>query len=80
MSRNGDNKIELHILSCRYYKTNRLTDKSDVYSFGVALLEIITSQPVRARNQEKIHISQLVSSLMAKGDIKAIVDSVRRRF
>ncbi|KAL5175929.1 putative LRR receptor-like serine/threonine-protein kinase [Glycine soja] len=63
-----------------YYKTNRLTDKSDVYSFGVALLEIITSQPVIARNQEKIHISQWVSSLMAKGDIKAIVDSVRRRF
>ncbi|KAG4947684.1 hypothetical protein JHK87_043691 [Glycine soja] len=62
-------------LDPEYYKTNRLTDKSDVYSFGVVLLEIITSQPVIARNQEKIHISQWVNSLMAKGDIKAIVDS-----
>nr|KYP58350.1 putative LRR receptor-like serine/threonine-protein kinase At1g51880 family [Cajanus cajan] len=59
----------------RYYITNKLTEKSDVYSFGVVLLEIITSQPVIAKNQQKTHISQWVRSLIAKGDIKAIVDS-----
>jgi len=61
-------------LSCRYFITNRLTEKSDVYSFGVVLLEIITSQPVIARKEESIHISEWVSSLIAKGDIEAIVD------
>ncbi|RDX71291.1 LRR receptor-like serine/threonine-protein kinase IOS1, partial [Mucuna pruriens] len=62
-------------LDPEYFITNRLTEKSDVYSFGVVLLEIITSQPVIARNQEKSHISEWVSSLVAKGDIEAIVDS-----
>ncbi|KAG5104188.1 hypothetical protein JHK82_041158 [Glycine max] len=62
-------------LDPEYFITNRLTEKSDVYSFGVVLLEIITSQPVIARNQENIHISEWVSSLIMKGDIKAIVDS-----
>ncbi|KAK7261756.1 hypothetical protein RIF29_28075 [Crotalaria pallida] len=58
-----------------YYTSNRLTEKSDVYSFGVVLLEIITSQPVIARNHEKTHIVQWVSSLVATGDIKAIACS-----
>ncbi|BAT91675.1 hypothetical protein VIGAN_07029100, partial [Vigna angularis var. angularis] len=62
-------------LDPEYYLTNRLTEKSDVYSFGVVLLEIITSQPVIAKNQEKTHISEWVRSLIAKGDINAIVDS-----
>ena len=64
-----------YILSYRYYLTNRLTEKSDVYSFGVVLLEIITGQPVIAKNEEKTHISVWVRSLIAKGDINAIVDS-----
>ncbi|KAL2968272.1 hypothetical protein AAZX31_15G021100 [Glycine max] len=55
--------------------SSRLTQKSDVFSFGVVLLEIITNQPVMARNQEKGHISERVSSLIEKGDIRAIVDS-----
>ncbi|KAL2332310.1 hypothetical protein Fmac_019891 [Flemingia macrophylla] len=62
-------------LDPEYYITNRLTDKSDIYSFGVVLMEIITSKPVIAKNQENTHISQWVSSLMARGDINAIVDS-----
>ncbi|CAJ1955354.1 unnamed protein product [Sphenostylis stenocarpa] len=58
-----------------YYASNRLTEKSDVYSFGVVLLEIITGQQVILRNEEKIHIIECVTSLIATGDIKAIVDS-----
>ena len=63
--------------SCRYYISNRLTEKSDVYGFGVVLLEIITSQPVISRKnvQEKTHISQWVTSIVSKGDIKNIIDS-----
>ncbi|KAJ9128838.1 hypothetical protein P3X46_034423, partial [Hevea brasiliensis] len=45
-------------LDPEYLVTNWLTEKSDVYSFGVVLLKIITSQPV--------------SSMLDKGDIKAI--------
>ncbi|XP_027344323.1 LRR receptor-like serine/threonine-protein kinase IOS1 [Abrus precatorius] len=62
-------------LDPHYYISNRLTEKSDVYSFGVVLLEIITCQPVTARNQEKTHITKWVSSLITTGDIKGIVDS-----
>ncbi|ESW22549.1 hypothetical protein PHAVU_005G162300 [Phaseolus vulgaris] len=62
-------------LDPEYYLTSRLTEKSDVYSFGVVLLEIITGQPVIAKNEEKSHISEWVRSLIGKGDINAIVDS-----
>ncbi|XP_054794043.1 LRR receptor-like serine/threonine-protein kinase IOS1 isoform X4 [Prosopis cineraria] len=62
-------------LDPEYYITNRLTEKSDVFSFGVVLLEIITSLPAISRNHEKTHISEWVSSMVDKGDIKAIVDS-----
>ncbi|KAI4305445.1 hypothetical protein L6164_028810 [Bauhinia variegata] len=59
-----------------FYITNRIIDKSDVYSFGVVLLELITNQqPVIERNNEMIHISQWVSSMVANGDIKQIVYS-----
>jgi len=69
-----ENKLS-YILCYRYYLTSRLTEKSDVYSFGVVLLEIITGQPVIAKNEEKSHISEWVRSLIGKGDINAIVDS-----
>ncbi|XP_028778975.1 LRR receptor-like serine/threonine-protein kinase IOS1 [Neltuma alba] len=62
-------------LDPEYYITSRLTEKSDVYSFGVVLFEIITSQAAISRNHERTHISQWVSSMVAKGDIKAVVDS-----
>ena len=62
-------------IHCSYYTNNRLTEKSDVYSFGVVLLEIITGQQVIARNEERCHIIEWVRSLVAIGDIKAIVDS-----
>lgn len=60
---------------CSYCRSNRLTEKSDIYSFGVVLLEMITCQSVIAKNEENIHIIERVSSLIAKGDIKDIVDS-----
>ncbi|KAI4355560.1 hypothetical protein L6164_004320 [Bauhinia variegata] len=61
-------------LDPEYYITNRLTEKSDVYSFGVVILEIITGQAVISKNHEMTHVSQRVSSMVAKGDIKNIVD------
>ena len=61
-------------MTCRYYKSNRLNEKSDVYSFGVVLLKIITNRPVIERSQDRTHISQWVSFMLAKGDIQNIVD------
>lgn len=62
----------------RYYTTNRLTEKSDVYSYGVVLLEIITNQPaiIISSNEtdERTHISHWVSSRLANGLIRSIVD------
>ena len=67
-------KNNMLALTCRYYISNWFTEKSDVYSFGVVLLKIITSRPVIERSQENTHISQWVSSMLAKGDMKNIVD------
>ncbi|KAJ0008264.1 hypothetical protein Pint_29490 [Pistacia integerrima] len=57
-----------------YYISNRLTEKSDVYSFGVVLLEIITSKSVVENNSDRTHISQWVSFMLAKADIKNVID------
>ncbi|KAJ7963127.1 protein kinase family protein [Quillaja saponaria] len=63
-------------LDPEYYTSNRLTEKSDVFSFGVVLLEIITSQPVIKRDDDEItHISNWVSFMLPRGDIKNIVDT-----
>ncbi|WJZ94429.1 hypothetical protein VitviT2T_013290 [Vitis vinifera] len=61
-------------LDPEYHASNRLTEKSDVFSFGVVLLEIITSQSPVPGNHEETHIIQWVSSMLANGDIKNIVD------
>ncbi|XP_065632098.1 LRR receptor-like serine/threonine-protein kinase IOS1 isoform X2 [Quercus suber] len=61
-------------LDPEYYKSNWLNEKSDVYSFGVVLLKIITNRPVIGRSQDRTHISQWVSFMLAKGDIQNIVD------
>uniref|UniRef100_A0A2C9UZW7 non-specific serine/threonine protein kinase n=1 Tax=Manihot esculenta TaxID=3983 RepID=A0A2C9UZW7_MANES len=62
-------------LDPEYSVTNWLTEKSDVYSFGVVLLKIITGRPVIAGGGERnIHLRQWVSSLLANGDIKNVVD------
>ncbi|KAF3955880.1 hypothetical protein CMV_018950 [Castanea mollissima] len=61
-------------LDPEYYTTNWLTEKSDVYSFGIVLLEIVTSRPAILKRPENAHISRWVSSILAKADIKRIVD------
>ncbi|KAF5453076.1 hypothetical protein F2P56_028015 [Juglans regia] len=61
-------------LDPEYHKTNRLTEKSDVYSFGVVLLKIITGRSAIERSEARTHVSQFVKSMLAKGDIKNIVD------
>ncbi|KAB1218477.1 hypothetical protein CJ030_MR3G026357 [Morella rubra] len=58
-----------------YYISNRLTEKADVYSFGVVLLKIITGRPAIGRSHDMTdHISRWVGSMIAKGDIRNIVD------
>ncbi|KAJ9179282.1 hypothetical protein P3X46_011091 [Hevea brasiliensis] len=62
-------------LDPEYSVTNRLTEKSDVYSFGVVLLKIITGRPVIAVGAKRsIHVRQWVSSMLANGDVKNVVD------
>ncbi|KAL1218375.1 Senescence-induced receptor-like serine/threonine-protein kinase [Cardamine amara subsp. amara] len=62
-------------LDPEYYSTRQIDEKSDVYSLGVVLLEVITGQPAIASfKKEKRHISDQVSLMLAKGDIKGIVD------
>ncbi|KAF4362108.1 hypothetical protein F8388_023960 [Cannabis sativa] len=64
----------LGYLDPEYYTSNWLNEKSDVYSFGIVLLEIITARPVVATTKENKHIIEWVSSMIAKGDIKSIID------
>lgn len=54
----------------------QFSEKSDVYSFGVVLLEVISGQPVISRSStaENRHISDRVSLMLSKGDIRSIVD------
>ena len=68
------NMSEFYYLTCRYYTTNWLTEKSDVYSFGIVLLEIVTSRPAILKPPENAHICRWMSSILAKADIKRIVD------
>ncbi|CAJ2661142.1 unnamed protein product [Trifolium pratense] len=61
-------------LDPEYNRLSRLKEKSDVFSFGVVLLEIITGQPAITKTEEKIHIIQLVSSMLLENGVKDIVD------
>ncbi|KAF3517164.1 hypothetical protein DY000_02059949 [Brassica cretica] len=57
-----------------YYTSNILTEKSDVYSFGVVLLEIVTAKPAIIKDEERMHISQWVESLLSRENIEEILD------
>ena len=45
-----------------------------MYSFGVVLLQIITSKPAIEKSEARTHIIEWVSFMLAKGDIKNVVD------
>ncbi|KAJ0006692.1 hypothetical protein Pint_28797 [Pistacia integerrima] len=57
-----------------YFASHRLTEKFDVYSFGVVLLEIITGKRAIENATQGIHISKRVGSMIAKADIRNIID------
>lgn len=62
-------------LDPEYFRTKRLHEKSDVYSFGVVLLEIISSQPMRTRTEERIHIITWANEILCTTrDVKSIID------
>ncbi|KAF8388903.1 hypothetical protein HHK36_025584 [Tetracentron sinense] len=62
-------------LDPEYYISNKLNEKSDVYSFGIVLLELITGLPaIIKKSSERIHIVQWVSPMLARGEIRNIVD------
>lgn len=52
-----------------------MNEKSDVYSFGVVLLEVVTGKPAISRSRtQSVHLSDVVGSMLASGDIRGIVD------
>ena len=55
---------------------NKLVNSENqfVYSFGIVPLEIVTSRPAMLKPPENAHKSRWVSSILAKADIKRIVD------
>lgn len=61
-------------ISSRYCTTHKLNEKSDVYGFGIVILELITGLPAIIKDTENIHIVTWVNSILAKGDIRKIVD------
>ncbi|KAM3699598.1 hypothetical protein ACJW31_05G037500 [Castanea mollissima] len=63
-------------LDPEYYTANRLTERSDVYSFGIVLLELITGKRaiIKSYNKDNTNIVDWVSPLLARGDIRNIID------
>nr|POE63918.1 receptor-like protein kinase [Quercus suber] len=63
-------------LDPEYYTSNSLTERSDVYSFGIVLLELITGKRtiIKSYNKDNTNIVDWVSPLLARGDIRNIID------
>ena len=51
-------------------------EKTDVYSFGIVLLELISSRPaiIKITEDNRCNITYWVRPIIAKGDIRMIVD------
>ena len=66
----------LDCFSCRYHRNSVPNEKTDVYSFGIVLLELISSRPaiIKITEDNRCNITYWVRPIIAKGDIRMIVD------
>ncbi|KAL6335728.1 hypothetical protein AAG906_039491 [Vitis piasezkii] len=63
-------------LDPEYYRNSVPNEKTDVYSFGIVLLELISSRPaiIKITEDSRCNITNWVRPIIAKGDIRTIVD------
>ncbi|RVW52010.1 putative leucine-rich repeat receptor-like protein kinase [Vitis vinifera] len=63
-------------LDPEYHRNSVPNEKTDVYSFGIVLLELISSRPaiIKITEDSRCNITNWVRPIIAKGDIRMIVD------
>ncbi|KAJ9692167.1 hypothetical protein PVL29_011306 [Vitis rotundifolia] len=63
-------------LDPEYHRNSVPNEKTDVYSFGIVLLELISSRPasIKITKDSQCNITNWVRLIIAKGDIRMIVD------
>ncbi|XP_034696177.1 uncharacterized protein LOC117922232 isoform X2 [Vitis riparia] len=63
-------------LDPEYHRNSVPNEKTDVYSFGIVLLELISSRPaiIKITEDNRCNITYWVRPIIAKGDIRMIVD------
>uniref|UniRef100_F6HY60 Protein kinase domain-containing protein n=1 Tax=Vitis vinifera TaxID=29760 RepID=F6HY60_VITVI len=63
-------------LDPEYHRSSVPNEKTDVYSFGIVLLELISGRPaiIKITKENLCNITNWVHHIIAKGDIRMIVD------
>ncbi|KAJ9692169.1 hypothetical protein PVL29_011308 [Vitis rotundifolia] len=63
-------------LDPEYHRSSVPNEKTDVYSFGIVLLELISGRPaiIKITKENLCNITNWVRPIIAKGDIRMIVD------